>query len=114
MVYCSVDSRPDYLADTKKFLHVKNYSMKSTRIYKWIEPVLILFGIFIIYQIIKVILGGSWTTEDIIISLLVFNLGSIFTIGWMVAELKSSHRHLGSQFKSLAEDFKNHIHSHKK
>ncbi|MBS3088233.1 hypothetical protein J4402_00465 [Candidatus Pacearchaeota archaeon] len=71
--------------------------------------ILILFGFFIVYQIIKRILGGSWTTEDIIISLLIFNLGCVFTIGLSLARLISSHNHLSNQFKSLANDFKQHI-----
>ena len=70
---------------------------------------LIIFGFFIVYQIIKRILGGSWTTEDIIISLLIFNLGCIFTIGLSLARLTSAHNHLSNQFKSLANDFKQHI-----
>lgn len=51
-------------------------------------------------------LGGSWTTEEIILGLLIFNLGCIFTVGIMVAQLKSDHNHLKGQFKSLAKDFK--------
>lgn len=70
---------------------------------------LLLFGLFIIYQIIKKSIGGSWSTEDIIISLLIFNLGCIFTIGLTLAKLNSDHSHLADQFKSLAEDFKKHV-----
>jgi len=70
---------------------------------------LLVFGLFIIYQIIKKAMGGSWSTEDIIISLLIFNLGCIFTIGLTLAKLNSDHSHLADQFKSLAEDFKKHI-----
>lgn len=73
-----------------------------------IEIVLVIFGLFLLIQIIKLIAGGSWTTEDIIIGLLIFNLGSIFTIGLLVAQLKSDHKHLKGQFRSLADDFKLH------
>ena len=41
----------------------------------WIDAVLIAMGLFIAYQIIKKIVGGSWETESLIISLLIFNLG---------------------------------------
>lgn len=74
-----------------------------------IITLLVIFGLFIIYQIIKKAIGGSWTTEDIIISLLIFNLGCIFTIGLTLAKLKSDHNHLKNQFRSLAEDFKKYI-----
>ena len=41
----------------------------------WIDILLILLGLFIAYQLVKAIFGGSWQTESIIIALLVFNLG---------------------------------------
>jgi len=40
-----------------------------------IDILLILFGLFIAYQLLRAILGGSWQTEGLIIALLVFNLG---------------------------------------
>lgn len=75
---------------------------------KAFEILIALFGLFLLIQIIRKILGGSWSTEDIIIGLLLFNLGSIFTIGMIVAQLRSDHRNLKGQFRSLAEDFKEH------
>ena len=75
--------------------------------------ILFIFGLFLVYQILKKALGGSWETESIIISLLVFNIGltftTAFTLGISLAKLKSDHNHLGNQFKSLVSDFKNHI-----
>ncbi|MEK6880926.1 MAG: hypothetical protein AABY22_15000 [Nanoarchaeota archaeon] len=41
----------------------------------WIDILLILLGLFIAYQIIKAIFGGTWEIEDIILALLIFNLG---------------------------------------
>ncbi|MBI2449190.1 hypothetical protein HYV49_02750 [Candidatus Pacearchaeota archaeon] len=41
----------------------------------WIDILLILLGLFIAYQIIRKIIGGSWQTESLIIALLIFNLG---------------------------------------
>lgn len=41
---------------------------------------LIIFGLFILYQIIIKILGGSWTTEAVIISFLVLLIGMVFSI----------------------------------
>jgi len=76
---------------------------------KAIEIFVILFGLYILIQILRAIFSGSWTTEDLIIGLLIFNLGSIFTIGVSVAQLKSDHNHLKEQFKSLATDFKSKV-----
>ncbi len=81
----------------------------NEKIEKAIEIFVILFGLFILIQILRVIFDGSWTNEDLIIGLLIFNLGSIFTIGVSVAQLKSDHNHLKGQFKSLASDFKSQI-----
>jgi len=41
----------------------------------WIDIILILFGLFIAYQLLQAIFGGSWQTESLIIALIVFNLG---------------------------------------
>lgn len=46
----------------------------------WIDILLILLGLFIAYQLLKAILGGSWQTETIIISLLIFNLGLTYRL----------------------------------
>ncbi len=76
---------------------------------KVIVTFLVIFGLFLLFQIVKKMFGGSWTTEDIILGLLVFNLGCLFTVGILVAQLKSDHSHLKGQFKSLATDFKVHV-----
>ncbi len=73
---------------------------KNWNIVKIFEMILVIFGLFILYQIIKKIFGGSLTVEDMIISLLVFNIGATFTIGIMFAQLKSDLNYLRDQFKS--------------
>ena len=67
---------------------------------------LVIFGLYLLVQIIRKIIGGSWTTEDIILGLLILNLGSVITIGTMMAQLRSDHDPLKTQFYSLANDFK--------
>lgn len=47
----------------------------------WIDIVLILFGLFIAYQLLKAIFGGSWQTEGLVIALLIFNLGMTWKLG---------------------------------
>ncbi len=70
---------------------------------------LLILGIFLAYQIIRKIFGGSWSSEDIILTLLIFNLGCVFTIILNLAKLNSDHQHLERQFYLLAKDFKEHI-----
>jgi len=74
---------------------------------------LIIFGLFIAYQIILKIFGGSWATEDIIVALLVFVIGFIFTIALNLVKLNLKHDHLEGQFYHLAKDFKEYIHINK-
>ena len=79
-----------------------------------IQPILIilliLFGLFIIYQIIQKILGGSWETEDIIIALLIFNITLTFSLTLSQVKLSSDYNHFRNQFRSLAKDFKSNLH----
>jgi len=74
---------------------------------------LILFGIFISYQLIRKIFGGSWQTEDIIIALLIFTIGGVFTLVFNLSKLNSDFNHLKNQFRCLANDFKDHTTSNK-
>ena len=53
----------------------------------WIDVLLILFGLFIAYQLIRAILGGSWETEGLIIALLLFNLGLTWKITFNILKL---------------------------
>jgi uncharacterized integral membrane protein len=88
---------------------VKIAKLPLDKIEKVVKLLLTLFAAYLIFQIVRKLLGGSWTTEEIILSLLVFILGAVFTIGMMMVQLKSDHGHLKDQFKSLANDFKSHI-----
>ncbi len=78
---------------------------------KIITWVLIILGIFLSIQLVKVIVGGSWNAEDIIIGLLIFSLGLNITV--LRRADHNSHRldNLTKSFKSLARDFKKHVRS---
>jgi len=69
---------------------------------------IIIFGLFIIFQILKKILGGSWTQEDMIIALLGINLTITIGLGFSLSKLNSDVKHLRNQFNALASDFKIH------
>ena len=68
-----------------------------------------MFGIFIIYQVILKILGGSWEIENIILALLIFNIGFSFTIALNQVKTNSDINHQNYQFRHLANDFKLHL-----
>ena len=84
-------------------MRVQDYIIRGVKIF------LIIFTLFVLYQLIKFILGGSWEKEDVITSLLMINIGITFSMAVNLARLNSDHKHLSSQFKSLASDFKKHL-----
>ena len=48
--------------------------------FKWIDVFLIVFGLFLAYQIVRNILGGSWETESLIIGMLFVNMGLLWKL----------------------------------
>ncbi len=74
---------------------------------------LIIFSVYIIYQLILKIFGGSWQTEDIVIALLILIIGSVLNITIKLAKLETNFSNLKTSFCSLAKDFKEHLSKHK-
>ena len=72
----------------------------------WIQLVTILFGIFMVFQVLRYVFGGSWAVEGLILGMLFFCVTGIFVISSVLIELKSDFKHHKSQFMSLARDFK--------
>ncbi|MEA3329904.1 MAG: hypothetical protein U9Q06_04120 [Nanoarchaeota archaeon] len=67
------------------------------------------FGLFIAYQIILKLFGHSWSSENLIISLLMANIGLTFVL--TINQVKTSARlyYFENQFRCLAKDFKQYI-----
>lgn len=55
----------------------------------WIDILLILLGLFIAYQLLCMIFGGSWQSEALVIALLVFNLGLAWKLNASIWKLSS-------------------------
>ena len=53
----------------------------------WIDVLLIIFGLFMAYQLFLKIIGGSWQAEAVIIGLLFLNL----SITWKLAMKFEGH-----------------------
>lgn len=70
---------------------------------------LIIFGLFVFYQIIKKILGGSWQTEDIIVALLILDITFTFTIALNQVKYNIDYNYFKKNMRSLAKDFKEHV-----
>lgn len=71
-----------------------------------IEIIVSLFGLFIAYQLLRSILGGSWDAQNLIIGLLLTNVSVTFALAVKMAQMRSDHNNLRNQFNSLAHDFK--------
>jgi len=77
---------------------------------------LILFSLLVIYQLLRKILGGSWTMESILISMNIVIITSILMIAGFLINLARSTGKIESNFENvrdslvhLAQDFKEHI-----
>ena len=85
----------------------KNWCLKmNIKIIRIIQLALIIFGAYILFQILKKILGGSWSTEDIVVALVLFNTGIIFSIIIMLVQLRSDQRYLRRDLEILIRDFR--------
>jgi len=71
-----------------------------------LKVVITLFGAYIIYQLIRVIFGGSWSTEEIIVALLVLNLSVTFLLAKKIEAFAVELKHIRGSFEALATDFK--------
>jgi len=90
------------------YSHVSNMvNRKIAEKYKYVDKIrnilialIVVFALILVYQIILKTLGGSWSTENIVVALLMLNLGCTFTIGLTLAKLKFRFDMLASDFKA--------------
>ncbi len=108
-VYCINSFSYLVYNETNEGLKITKNGLINGTVEKIVEGVMVIFGLYLLFQVLRKVFGGSWSTEDLILGLLIFNLGCTFTIGLMVTQIKSDQSHLKGQFKSLAGDFKRHV-----
>ena len=102
-----------YISNFVVYLINKKFNTKMSRL-KNIISILgyILFVIMIVivgYQVIKLIIGGTWEFQDIIIALLVVIITGLFTIFTKLAVLGERTKYIGESVKKLRNDFREHI-----
>ena len=75
----------------------------------------IVFLIFVIYQVIRAIIGGTWATENIIVAALGIIMAGLFVIvGFLINQSKSigvleeRTKNIGDSLIKLGNDFRNH------
>ena len=76
----------------------------NTKILKLIQISSIIFGIFLLIQILRKVFGGSWSTEDIVVALLLFNTSIIFTSTIILVQLRSDQKYLRKDVEILIKD----------
>ena len=81
-----------------------------------LKVIYILLLVYLGYQIIIAIMGGSWATENIIIAGMGIILAGMFVIvGFLINQSKSlgkleeRTRNIGESLSSLGKDFKEHL-----
>ncbi len=72
--------------------------------------------LFVAYQILKAIFGGSWETENIIIAGIGIIMSGLFVIiGFLINQgkclgmLEEKTKNIGDSLTNLGKDFKNHL-----
>ncbi len=70
------------------------------------QIIVYILAVIIIIQIIKKLTGNSWTTEDVILSLVVVNLTLAFGLGGYII-------HLGNKIASVDRKLHGHIEWHR-
>ncbi len=67
---------------------------------------LIFFGLYLFYQLLRKIFGGSWGAEALIIGLLLFVINFLFRLATTMTQVTTDVHHLQRQFDGLSADFK--------
>mgnify|MGYP001561031362 CR=1 FL=1 len=80
----------------------------------------IIILIYVAYQILRAILGGSWTTENIIIAGMGMILAGMFVIisflinqSKCIGTLEERTKNIGDSLLNLGKDFKQHLSNNK-
>ena len=81
----------------------------------------ILIIVYIAYQVLRAIIGGTWASENIIIAGIGIILGGMFVIvgflinqGKSLGALEERTKNIGDSLYNLGNDFKKHLENHGK
>jgi len=88
---------------------------------KLFRIIYIILLIYVAYQVLRVIFGGTWKSENIIIAGMGIILAGMFVIvsflinqGKCLGTLEERTKNIGSSLSNLGKDFKEHLSNHKK
>ncbi len=84
------------------------------------RAIFILIMLYVAYQVLRTILGGTWETEDIIIAGMGIILAGMFVIvgflinqGKILGMLEERTKNIGESLSNLGRDFKGHLSKHR-
>ena len=76
--------------------------------------------VFVAYQVLSAILGGTWDNENIIIAGMGIILAGLFAIvgflinqGKSIGVLEERTKNIGESLSNLGKDFKQHLNNHR-
>lgn len=82
--------------------------------------IFILIILYLGYQLLRAIFGGTWATENIIIAGMGIILAGLFVIvgflinqGKSLGTLEERTKNIGNSLSNLGQDFKEHLSKHK-
>lgn len=65
-----------------------------------------LFGLFVLYQIIRYLLGGSWELEELVVAILAINTSAIIGLIGKTYRSEGEFNEFKRSMLTLAKDFK--------
>jgi hypothetical protein len=104
---------------SRSFLLVANQTIKmdlKSIIAGILKTIYIIVLVYVAYQVLKAIFGGTWSTENIIIAGMGIILSGMFAIiGFLINQgrslgvLEERTKNIGNSLFNLGRDFKQHI-----
>ena len=108
------------LMASQKFRMAKDLDLKEF-IVELFRIIFILIMLFVIYQVLRAVLGGTWATENIIIAGMGIILAGLFVIvGFLINQgkalgmLEERTKNIGDSLFNLGRDFKEHLSKYKR
>ncbi len=87
-------------------------------LFRWL---LLVLTVYVAYQVLKAILGGTWETENILIAGMGIILAGMFVIvGFLINQnkclgaLEERTKNIGESLSNLGKDFKAHLTAYKR
>ena len=105
---------------SQKFRMVKDLDLNEI-IKTIVQVIYILLLLYVAYQVLRAILGGTWATENIIIAGIGMILAGMFVIvGFLITQgkclgmLEERTKNIGSSLSNMGNDFKQHLNNHER